>query len=163
LKFNGHTGPIFDLAVTSTGQIVTGSEDGTVKLWETRSVQAVSSFKNHSKVHSVATSPVNEFTICSGHDDGTCVVWDLRKECPLFETHHHQADVRSMDFSADGSYILTGSFDGTIGLIDVDAFTRDTVTTFHGHSDKILQVKWHPSLPCFVSCSADNTVKGWAI
>eukprot|EP00516_Mucochytrium_quahogii_P005338 CAMPEP_0203745192 /NCGR_PEP_ID=MMETSP0098-20131031/1011_1 /ASSEMBLY_ACC=CAM_ASM_000208 /TAXON_ID=96639 /ORGANISM=" , Strain NY0313808BC1" /LENGTH=1115 /DNA_ID=CAMNT_0050632903 /DNA_START=434 /DNA_END=3781 /DNA_ORIENTATION=+ len=162
----GHSGTVFGLDVMEASakqEIVTSSADGTIKVWDLRSKLGAMSLQAevHCGVHTVSCSPSNSHVIASGHEDGSCRIWDIRKRQYLFKTHYHTDDVRSIDFSPDGSWLLSASFDGTVGIIDMDAFVQNVAATFDAHENKMLQVKWHPKLPCFVTSSADNTVKLW--
>lgn len=56
--------------------------------------------------------------LASGHEDSTCMLWDIRKSCKLQSFVPHSGEVRSVRFSADGLQLLTGSYDQTVKLTD---------------------------------------------
>ena len=117
---------------------------------------------NQCGAHSVSFSPSNTNYLASGHEDGSCFIWDLKQQRFIQRFNHHSDDVRTLKFSPDGSWLLTGSFDGTVGLVDMDIFNQETGALFQGHHGKVLQVAWHPSRPYFVTSGSDGAVKAWS-
>ncbi|HEC85433.1 MAG: hypothetical protein DRR08_01695 [Candidatus Parabeggiatoa sp. nov. 2] len=71
----------------------------------------------------------------------------------------HTNSVESVVFSPDGKHILSGSYDNTIKLWNVD--TGKVVHTFQGHSDFVMSVGFSPDGKDVLSGSADNTLKRW--
>jgi WD40 repeat protein len=77
----GHGGDVYAVAFSPDGEgrwIASGSEDSTVKVWDTRSWEMVRSFRGHlGLVSSVAFGPGGAWLV-SGSRDHTAKVWDLR-------------------------------------------------------------------------------------
>lgn len=57
--------------------------------------------------------------LASGHEDSTCMLWDLRKSQSLSHFRPHASEVRSVRFSPGGHILLTGSYDQTVKMTDV--------------------------------------------
>jgi WD40 repeat protein len=74
----GHAGAIHSIAFTPNGQYaLSGSADGTIKLWEVETGQEVHSFSGHKdEVLSVALSPNGECAL-SGSRDGIMKLWRI--------------------------------------------------------------------------------------
>jgi len=78
-RINAHQGDVWSVAISTDGQtIVSGGDDGTVKMWNRLGQQIAEPFKGHQGfVSSVAISTDGQ-TILSGGDDGTVRMWDIK-------------------------------------------------------------------------------------
>jgi WD40 repeat protein len=166
----GHTGVVFACAVLQGAEergrgsmIVSASEDGTLRVWDPRAPVACRVVRCESAIHSLAASPVNTWTVATGHADGRCVVWDLMQARELYSPHRHSGDCRSVDYSSDGRWLLSGAFCGTVAVSDVDVFSQSCVAEYHLPNEKVLQARWHPSGTAFVTSSAESVVKLWTV
>ena len=73
----------------------------------------------------------------------------------------HSFSVRSVAFSPDGCYALSGSEDKTLKLWDVNR--GNCLRTFIGHSDYVRSVAFSPDGRYALSGSEDQTLKLWDI
>jgi ABC-type dipeptide/oligopeptide/nickel transport system ATPase component len=113
-KFNAfrHSGPVVDVAFSPDGKrIVSGSMDGTLKVWDATSGQKTLTLHGHiGWVSSVAFSPDGK-RIVSGALDGTLKVWDATSGQETLTLKGHTAVVDAVAFSPDGKRIVSGSGD----------------------------------------------------
>ncbi|RQM22097.1 hypothetical protein B5M09_002072 [Aphanomyces astaci] len=78
---------------------------------------------------------------------------------PVATLRHHSNECRVVTWSpADGSLLLTASFDGTTCVLDDNGNVRGT---FRENKEMILQGCWHPSIPAFATSSGDKMLKLW--
>ena len=64
------------LCVLSDGRLASGSDDGTIRLWDVPTGAATASLKgHHGKVSSLCLLP--DGRLASGSDDGTIRLWDV--------------------------------------------------------------------------------------
>ena len=73
----------------------------------------------------------------------------------------HTDWVRSLAFSLDGIFLVSGSNDETVNLWDVQ--TGGVIKTFHGHTNHVLSVSISLDRSTVASGSRDRTVRLWDI
>ena len=98
--------------------LASGSEDGTLKLWDVASGTLKATLRGHTdRVYSVAFSPDGQ-TLASGSEDGTLKLWDVTRQpkAPKVTLSDHASRVTSIVFSSDGSRLASGSADGVVRL-----------------------------------------------
>ena len=86
----------------------------------------------------------------------------------------HKGAARCAKFSNDGRYVVTGSSDCSLKLLDVSKMNyhhqtkaevedysnaRPVIRTFYDHIMPINDVEFHPYLPVIVSAAKDNSIK----
>jgi WD40 repeat protein len=89
--------------------VLTGSRDGTARLWMADSGAPIGSPLQHeSAVHAVAFSPDGK-TVLTGSFDNTARLWMADSGAPIGFPLQHESAVHAVAFSPDGKTVLTGS------------------------------------------------------
>jgi WD40 repeat protein len=103
--------------------------------------------------------------LVSGHRDGTCMLFDVRSERTIQSFQAHQDEIRALNFSPNSYYILTGSYDGTVKLTDLQGSLLEPLPAVQVAelADKVVQVAWHPTDYNFVTTCASGNATLWAI
>ncbi|KAG0708661.1 hypothetical protein DFH29DRAFT_427152 [Suillus ampliporus] len=116
--FKDHTDAICAVAVfPDRRQMVTGSSDKTLRLWDLRTGAMLKKMEGHRNlVLSLAVSRDGQI-IASGDVSGELIAWHGETGEPLTQPiKAHSAHIFSLDFSPDGTVLTTGSADGTMKL-----------------------------------------------
>ena len=155
----GHEGRITGLAFRSNDELISASEDGTVRLWNVTEEREIRRFRaDLDQVTSIALSP-DELQVVLGLTDGTLRLWEIDSGLLRRTFRGHLDVVLSVDFSSDGEQIASGSDDNTVRLWDVSSGTL--VETFVGHEERVWSVAMHPTGDLIASGSWDGTVRLW--
>eukprot|EP00520_Triparma_pacifica_P019001 CAMPEP_0118662958 /NCGR_PEP_ID=MMETSP0785-20121206/17125_1 /TAXON_ID=91992 /ORGANISM="Bolidomonas pacifica, Strain CCMP 1866" /LENGTH=314 /DNA_ID=CAMNT_0006556569 /DNA_START=22 /DNA_END=966 /DNA_ORIENTATION=+ len=123
------------------------------------------SLKGHEDwVTSIATTPEDPNMILSSSRDKSCLVWTLTREEGNYgfmrkALKGHSHFVSDVVISSDGQFALSGSWDGTLRLWEINS--GRTTRRFVGHSKDVLSVAFSADNRQIVSGSRDKTVKLW--
>lgn len=101
--------------------IVTGSEDGLVKVWNLSNNELMKTFSSGSSINSATISP-NNMIVAAGNSDGQVLAWSMsNEEAPLdnFPFINHGDSVTGVKFISTNSHIVSVSRDTNIKVIDV--------------------------------------------
>lgn len=157
----GHNQAVRSLAFSPDGTLLaSGSDDFTIKLWETVQGKAKTIMASHhtDSVSALAFHPQGNI-LASGSEDETIKLWDVRHgECTqTLKGHKHW--IRSLVFSPDGKLLASGSADTTIKLWEVA--TGELLHTLTSHNDWVKSLDFSPDGKLLASASGDATIKLW--
>lgn len=170
----GHSGHVLSLYTWGGAMFISGSQDKTVRMWDLRTRGCVnmitplttpsSPVNKGSPVASVAVDPSGRLMV-SGHEDASCILYDIRGNRTIQSFKPHTADVRSVRFSPSAYYLLTGGYDNKLVLTDLQGDLTMSLPSIvvAQHQDKVISGRWHPNEFSFISSSADKTSALWAL
>ncbi|KAL0734515.1 hypothetical protein Bca4012_010725 [Brassica carinata] len=156
----GHTLAVTCVKWGGDGIIYTGSQDCTIKMWETTQGKLIRELKALERYNQAkGDSPER---LVSGSDDFTMFLWEpsVSKQSKKRLTGHQQL-VNHVYFSPDGKWIASASFDRSVRLWY--GVTGQFVTAFRGHVGPVYQVSWSADSRLLLSGSKDSTLKIWEI
>lgn len=151
---------VLSVALGASGEIaLCGCEDSTLRLWDLKSEECLSTLQGHTeRVQSVALNANCEIAL-SGSDDTTLRVWNLKnRECLKILTGHSDS-VYSAALNDSGLIALSGSGDKTLRLWDIK--TGDCIHTLKGHSDSVNGVALSKYGNLALSGSSDEMLRLW--
>jgi guanine nucleotide-binding protein subunit beta-2-like 1 protein len=159
----GHSHFISDLTLSQDSRYaLTGSWDGTLRLWDLKKGVTSRRFVSHTKdVLAVAFSPDNR-QIASGGRDKNLKIWNTVGECKFTVDQHHHTDwVSCVKFYQDVKtpIIVSASWDRTIKVWD--AQTMSLRHTFVGHTAQINSLDMAPKTAYLASGGKDGTAIIW--
>jgi tetratricopeptide (TPR) repeat protein len=105
------------VAFSPDGQrLASGSNDNTVKIWDSATGQELRPLKGHANgVWSVAFSPDGQ-RLASGSEDNTVKIWDSATGQELVSLKAQSGPVPSVAFSPDGQRLASANQDGSINF-----------------------------------------------
>ncbi len=170
--FAGHRLDVTSVAVSKDPQnplIVSGSEDGTVRVWE-RSEKREKRILNHPRtaVRAVAcTPPGSKANLClSGAADGIGRLWDLDSDSdrPIRELpgQHGGSPITCVAFSPDGEICATATGGQDRCIVVWNTATGEPLYRISGHRHDITSLQFTNDSR-LVSASKDKTVRYWKL
>lgn len=156
-KLKGHTCFVNSVSGARRGPtlLCSGSDDSTIRVWDTRSRHQVHTLNNTYQVTAVTFNDTAEQVI-SGGIDNDIKVWDLRKNTVLYKLKGHTDTITGLSLSPDGSYVLSNSMDNNLRIWDVRPFApyERCVKILSGHQHNFEKVKLYVKLhkKCFQFC-----------
>jgi WD40 repeat protein len=139
LTLKGHQESVTSACFNLDGsRVATGSEDGTAKVWDTKTGAAHFALDGHTgRVDSVSFSADGSL-IVTASSDKTAKVWNAKTGKELRTLRGHAEALYSACFSADGSRVVTASYDKTAKVWDakVGADVGADVVVIRGRADR---------------------------
>ncbi|PNH03143.1 WD repeat domain-containing protein, partial [Tetrabaena socialis] len=144
-------------------QLASGSEDKTLRLWDTKTGQCIATLEGHTNfVSSVAFSPLDGRQLASGSHDKTLRLWDTATGQCTATLRGHTDQVHGVAYSpADARQLASGSGDKTLRLWNTTTGQCTVVLT--DHTNSVSSVAFSSDGLQLVSGSADSTVRLWSI
>jgi WD40 repeat protein len=154
-----HRDLVAAVAFSPDGKMVlTGSWDGTARLWEAATGEAIGPpLKHEGRVVAVAFSPDGK-TVLTG-SLGNAQLWEVATGKAIGPPLKLQAEVGAVAFSPDGKTILTGSWDGTARLWE--AATGKAIGPPLKHQGSVTAVAFSPDGKTVATGSLDCTARLW--
>ncbi len=158
----GHTDGVEAVAVAPDGSwLVTGSRDGTARIWDVPTGQRRATLTGHTDgVEAVAVAPDGSWLV-TGSRDGTARIWDVPTGQRRATLPGHSNRVVAVAVAPDGSWLATGSWDGTARIWE--APTGQELTTLTGHTGGVEAVAVAPGGSWLATGSMDGTVRIWEV
>ncbi len=178
-KITAHNGLIRAMVFSPNGQwLATAGDDRITRLWAVNDLTADPiEMKGHiSNIFSLAFSPNGLYLATSG-EDRTVHVWNVSEVLNAAKTEAspiptvlrgHDAAIKTLAFSPNGRWLLTGSDDKTARLWNVSALanleiedrTKETAI-LRGHQNSINQVSFSADGEQFATAGADQIAQIW--
>jgi WD40 repeat protein len=154
----GHTGSVEAMDVSSDGVLaVTGSTDGTLRLWDLRTWRAIGVLEGHAgTVYAVAFLPDGR-RIVSGSEDRALRLWDAHTgECLAVLRGHYEA-VRGVTVTPNGRMAVSLSEDGSVRQWDLQQ--PHSVQLFKGAFHQLRGIAYTPDGSRVLFGAGDGTVR----
>jgi len=146
-------------------RIITGSDDGTVGIWDMRTAKVIKILAGHSGGVWNLCRLWGDLVI-SGSTDRTLILWNIRSGARLQDFIGHSSTIRcvlAVDGLEPGSkLVVSGSRDGTLRVWDVKTGSCLHLLTGHAASVRCMTL-WKGRRGIVISGSYDHTLRVWNI
>ena len=130
-------------------------DEGT--LWKVATGKRI---KEISKPALLSFSPGWKYIASTNRDKSKIIeLWEVKTGKLVNTLSGHANTLKSLSFSPDGEYIVSGSADKTIRLWEVE--TGDCTKTFKGHTGYVNSLSFSPDGKYIASGSSDKTIRLW--
>jgi len=152
----GHRDLVTAVSVVDKHRALSGSSDGTLRLWDLTSGETLRTLEGH-RGGVWTVSVVDGRRALSGSLDGTLQLWDLESGEILRILEGHEGSVTTVSV-IDGRRAVSSSLDGTLRLWDLDG--GEALRTLKGHEGSFSTVSVVDSHRA-VSGSRDGVLQLW--
>jgi WD40 repeat protein/predicted Ser/Thr protein kinase len=157
-----HARMILTLNLNRSGsRLVTGSEDRTARVWDTRTGQAVTPPLPHEGAVMAAVFSPEGDRVATASADGTARIWDSATGRPLSEPMRHDSAVADIEFSGDGKRVVTASWDGTAKAWDV--LPGNAKPAILNHESVVARIAYDAEGHQVVTSSEDKSARVWDV
>eukprot|EP00928_Gymnodinium_smaydae_P047372 TRINITY_DN31612_c0_g1_i1.p2 TRINITY_DN31612_c0_g1~~TRINITY_DN31612_c0_g1_i1.p2 ORF type:complete len:320 (+),score=70.16 TRINITY_DN31612_c0_g1_i1:63-1022(+) len=167
-SFEGHKNNVSAVGFEATERwLYSGSEDGTIRIWDCRTKQCQLCYENaglfdRTAVHSVDLHP-NQVELIAGDNQGKVLVWDLvANQVRRTLIPEESVAVRSVCISPDARVVVCANHEGCCyvwQLSSEDAF--DPLQKIDAHSTYVLRCLFSPEAKHLCTTSADGSANLW--
>ncbi len=166
--FAGHTSNVTSVGFPKNAKwMFTGSEDGSVKIWDLRAPGYQRDYRGKSPISTVALHPNQGELIC-GDEDGNIRIWDLSANmCSSELIPDGNTPIRSLSIASDASTLVAASNRGTCFVWKMSSAKNvpslELTHKIDAHSSYILKCLLSPDSKVLATASADETIKLWNV
>ncbi|CAJ1438343.1 unnamed protein product [Effrenium voratum] len=156
----GPTRPVSSVAA-DFGRLraVSGSGDGTLKVWDLRTGECLHTLRGHTRLVRAVAADFGRLRAVSGSSDKSLKVWDLGTGECLHTLRGHTRIVWSVAADFDRLRAVSGSTDHTLKVWDLG--TGQCLHTLRGHAGSVSSVAADFGRLRAMSGSGDGTLKVW--
>ena len=127
-------------------RLVTGSKDGTARVWDARTGLAVTPPLRHDReiTEAIFTADSAMIVTAAGEfgSQGSARVWKIDNASPLTDPMLHPDGVETVALHPDGDRLITGAFDGMLRVWDVHTGNPRSLPVPLG--EPITQIRFSP-------------------
>ncbi|KAI9889729.1 MAG: hypothetical protein M1814_005028 [Vezdaea aestivalis] len=167
-RHEGHEEIVNCIELSKRGKelIISGSDDGTIGIWDPRRKAAVDFIETSFPITAVALAEAGN-ELYSGGIDNEIKVWDMRKKATVYFMKGHTDTVTSLSLSPDAQSLLSKSMDSTVKTWDVRPFapkdrhlrTYDGATV--GIEKNVVRASWSATGDKVTTGTGDGSIVIW--
>jgi len=151
---SGHSKAGYGLSWNEFGRLASGSEDGSVCVWDCKRGGLVQHWSSDDAVNDVQFRSSDEL-VCVD-ENGQALFFDLRSTNVSSVSQVCTLGLNCV--SAQNNLFAFGSVDRSIYVYDRREMGKGAVNVLEYHNESILQVLWHPSITNVLAASSEDGI-----
>ncbi len=153
------SGGVWAVSFLRDGRIVSGMEDGTIKLWNgtTGAILRTLEPRLEGNIWATDVSPDEKFLVVAS-DEQNVPFWTLTNNRPAGLAFTHPTSVKSAVFSPVGTLLATGDRASTVRVWD---WELQIPVELKGHRGTVHALAFNPTGTRLASAGSDGTVRVW--
>jgi WD40 repeat protein len=159
--FTGHRGSVWSVAVPDGEQVISGSQDGTLKIWNLNTGKLVRKITAHDGSINAISTTLDGLQVISGSHDKTLKVWNLKTGELVDTLIGHYGSVNAVVLTPDGSKLISGSSDCSLKVWDLKS--AEVLYTLVGHRASVTAatIVFTQNKQWLISGSYNDTLRVW--
>lgn len=128
----GHTSLVTSAKFLPDGNIISGSNDRMIRVWNINSGETISVLQAHTgSILSISLSSDGSRMV-SGSEDKTIRVWNVQSRRSICTLEGHTDKILTVVISSDGQHVASMSEDMTVRIWDIDSAKERTIFPLEG-------------------------------
>lgn len=165
-SFSAHKSNVTSIGFEKQGEFLySGSEDGTIKIWDPRVPNYQREFVHTDPCNTVKLHP-NQNDLIAGHQNGSLCVYDLRATKKRLDmTVDVDSSVRSLTVTEDGTRccLVTNKGECFVWRVTPESANYfEELKRWQAHNAYVLKCMYSPDMKSLATCSSDKTVRIWS-
>jgi WD40 repeat protein len=154
----GHTSAITCLVRFGDNHVISGSNDGTLRLWNTETGEQLKIFNGSTGIITSIAADAQRNIVISAGTAKEIVVWDIGSGQIQNLLSGHHGNITCLALITRKRYLISGSMDQTVRIWNID--THESIS-LRGHTDRINSIAFDMSHNIIASASDDSTIRIW--
>jgi periodic tryptophan protein 2 len=164
VTFTEHTGGVTACEFAKRGSVLfTASLDGSLRAWDLLRYRNFRTFTAPTRLgfSCLAVDPSGEVVAAGSHDADTIHIWSVQTGQLLDQLAGHEGPISSLAFSADGSILVSGSWDNTVRLWSI--FARQQTSEPLAQQANVLTLAFRPDSKQIAVSTLDGQLTFWSV
>ena len=146
-------------AMSGDGRVIASYDDAGIRVWRMPECEPIGEPIPAESLNDPALSDDGSLLAASVQDNSVMAVWDVESGREITRIPRERNAFWHPSFSADGSTLAVGMFDGTAQMFDVDSGLL--LKTYRGHSDPVERAVLSVDGTRLLTNSLDGTARLW--
>ncbi|KAK2763079.1 hypothetical protein FQN54_009712 [Arachnomyces sp. PD_36] len=164
VTFTEHSSGVTDCEFAKRGNVLfTSSLDGSIRAWDLIRYRNFRTFTAPSRLSfsALAVDPSGEVVCAGSHDSFDIHVWSVQTGQLLDQLSGHEGPISSLAFAADGSHVVSGSWDNTVRVWSI--FGRSQTSEPLQLQSDVLSVAFRPDGKQIAASTLDGQLTFWSV